>query len=90
VKKTDTKEEKAKANYLRLFGSNLREIRLSKGLSQHELAYRSQIDKNQIGNIERGETNPTTYTLSLIIKALEIEPNELFGFEEYPPINVSV
>lgn len=66
--------------YIILFGKHLKSIRKSKGLSQEQLELRSNISKNQIGNIERGEINPTLSTLYAIAKALEIELKVLLDF----------
>ncbi len=55
-------------------------LRLSKGLSQVQLEFESEISKNQIGNIERGEINPTISTLKRIAKALGVQPKDLLDF----------
>ena len=62
------------------FGKHLRHLRMERGLSQQELAYSAEIDKNQIGNIERGEVNPTLTTLIVIADSLGIALNELTNF----------
>ena len=41
--------------YIKQFGLNLREIRMSKKISQEILAYSSDIPISQVGRIERGE-----------------------------------
>ena len=63
------------------FGKHLKQVRIKKGLSQHQLAYEANINKNQVGNIERGEVNPTLTTLISISKVLDIEFNELLDFK---------
>lgn len=67
--------------YLKAFGKNLRRLREAKGLSQHDLALRAEINKNQIGNIERGEVNTTISTIRVISETLDIEPRELLDFK---------
>jgi len=67
--------------YLQAFGSNLRKIRLSKGLSQEDLAGRADSVLSQIGRIERGERAPNIITVKRLADALEINPKELFDFE---------
>jgi transcriptional regulator with XRE-family HTH domain len=42
---------------LNKFGDHLRELRLSKKISQQDLELKAEISKNQVGNIERGEVN---------------------------------
>lgn len=62
---------------LKAFGKRLRDVRISKGLSQHELALTAGISKNQIGNIERGEVNVTLSTINLIATTLNVPLEEL-------------
>ncbi|MBU3658891.1 MAG: helix-turn-helix transcriptional regulator [Flavobacteriales bacterium] len=64
------------------FGSNLRSIRLRKGLSQEELSYKSDLDISQIGRIERGKVNTSLSILHKIAIALDISLKELVDFEE--------
>ena len=54
-------------------GYKIREIRTSKGLSQEELSYQSDLPLSQIGRLERGENNPTVSSLYAIAEALEVE-----------------
>lgn len=68
--------------YLKAFGKNLRKLREAKGLSQHDLALKAEINKNQIGNIERGEVNTTISTVNVISEVLGVEPKELFDFNQ--------
>ena len=62
------------------FGKHLRKIRMTKGLSQEDLANDSDIPINQIGRIERGEINPSLSTLNSIAKALRSELSQLLDF----------
>ena len=66
---------------LKLLAKRLKEIRAEKGISQEELAYRSELTLSQIARIETTKTNPTISTLFKIIRTLEISPAELFNFE---------
>ena len=66
---------------LRLLANRLKEIRAEKGISQEELAYRSELTLSQIARIETTKTNPTISTLFKIIRTLEISPADLFNFE---------
>jgi transcriptional regulator with XRE-family HTH domain len=66
---------------LRLLSKRLKEIRLEKGISQEELAYRSELTLSQIARIETLKTNPTISTLFKIIRTLEIKPSHLFNFD---------
>ena len=66
---------------LQLLAKRLKEIRSEKGISQEELAYRSELTLSQIARIETSKTNPTISTLFKIIRTLEISPSDLFNFE---------
>jgi transcriptional regulator with XRE-family HTH domain len=68
--------------YIKLFGSNLRELRKDKGLSQEQLAIDADIPINQVGRIERAEINTTLFTMRALSKALDIHISDLFNFEE--------
>ncbi len=67
-------------NYIKLFGENLRTVRLSKKISQETLAFSSDIPISQVGRIERGEINTTISTVKALSVALEINTTELFNF----------
>ena len=66
---------------LQLLAKRLKEIRAEKGISQEELAYRSELTLSQIARIETLKTNPTISTLFKIIRTLEISPADLFNFD---------
>ena len=65
-------------------GENIRQIRISKSLSQEEVAYAADIPINQIGRIERGEINPTISTLYVISKALNTSLASIVTVVEQP------
>ena len=67
--------------YLKMFGENLKNIRLGKGLSQRELASLCNIDHSNIAKIERGEKNITILTVLELATALEVKPKKLLDFE---------
>jgi len=64
------------------FGKRVRELRLAKGLSQEELAYRAGVHRTYLGGIERGERHPALKHISAIAKALGVSLSELFTFKE--------
>lgn len=69
------------SNIKTLIGTNLREIRELKGLSQEKLAEYSGFSSHApISKIENGEGNPTLETIEKIADALGITPMELFDF----------
>ena len=67
------------------FGDRLKKLRLQRGLSQEELAFRCNMQASHIGQIERKQKNPTFDTLIKIangfdmplIELLDFEPNEI-------------
>lgn len=70
-----------KKSILIIFGQNLRKHRINKKLSQIELAYKGDFDRNYIGMLERGERNPSLINLQRLADALEISLTELLKFE---------
>lgn len=59
------------------FGKTVRDIRISKKLSQEDLAERSNLHRTYIGMIERAEKNISLVNIEKIAFALEIEIYEL-------------
>lgn len=50
---------------------------MERGLSQEEVGERAELHRNEIGVIERGETNISFINLLRICRALEVTPSEL-------------
>lgn len=68
----------------RLIGEQVRMIRDARGLTQEELAEKTEpsVSRRVVSEIELGKGNPTLKTLEKLMYALEIEPNELFNFHK--------
>ena len=64
-------------NLLNEIGEKIREIRLSKNISQESLANEVEIDYSQINRMELGKVNFSISYLYRIAKALEVDPKEL-------------
>ena len=62
-----------------ILARNLRRLRVSAGLSQEELAYRTGLHRTYISSIERGKRNVSIDNLFKIARGLEIGPEELIG-----------
>ena len=62
------------------FGKRVRELRLARGLSQEELAFRSGVHRTYLGGIEQGKRNPSLKNVAAISKALGVTLSELFLF----------
>lgn len=58
-------------------GKRIRYLRTEKHLSQMDLALDSDITKNYLSDLERGERNPTIMVLNKIAKGLGITLEEL-------------
>lgn len=76
-------ERRSNKNYrneevLRKVGDKIRKVRLNRGLTQSELAFKcGDIDLSQISRIERGLVNFTISYLFLIAEILEVPVSEL-------------
>lgn len=57
----------------RIVGNNLKRLRAEQGLSLDSLARTSGVSKSRLGQIERGEANPSISTLWQIASALKVE-----------------
>lgn len=58
-------------------GQRIKELRIKKGMTQEELAEKTELSVRTIQRIENGEVDPRSYTLQAIASALEIDYNEL-------------
>ena len=64
-------------------GYRIRYLREEKGLSIEALALEADINRNYLGDLERGTRNPTVAVLNKIATALNISLSELFeGIKE--------
>ncbi|SIE94010.1 transcriptional regulator [Mycobacteroides abscessus subsp. abscessus] len=59
-------------------GENLRNIRRSRGLSLDMAAEATGVSKAMLGQIERGESNPTVTTLWKIASGLQKEIRDIY------------
>ncbi|NQX98169.1 MAG: helix-turn-helix transcriptional regulator [Flavobacteriales bacterium] len=66
--------------FLKILGERVKELRLSKKITQEELGFRIGNSGKQIGRVERGEHNVSTCMIYAISKALEIPIKEFFDF----------
>ncbi|WP_281634607.1 helix-turn-helix domain-containing protein [Flavobacterium luteolum] len=67
-----------KPQILITFGNNVRQIRISKGLSQEQLAHLADVHRTYIGMIERAEKNITLINIQKIAKGLNVNLIDLF------------
>jgi transcriptional regulator with XRE-family HTH domain len=72
--------KRKRANMDNAFGEALRERRRALGLSQRDLAARTELDFSYISKVENGRLPPPAAdTVVLICNALEIPPEELLA-----------
>lgn len=62
-------------------GKRLKAVREKKKFTQEELALEAGLNRAYIGYIERGERNPTIFTMSRLARALGVKLFVLFQFE---------
>lgn len=74
---------KNKPENKRLFlGRRIHAIRKAKGWTQEELGVKADVSYKFIGEIERGQQNPSFDILVKIAGAIGVELHELFQFEQ--------
>lgn len=66
--------------FIEKFGKQLKKVREGKGLSQEELALKSNISQSQIARTELGSVNTSISHVNAYAKALGIEIKLLFDF----------
>lgn len=62
-------------------GQRIKDLRLKKGITQEELAARTDISVRTIQRIENGDVDPRSYTLQSIASVLEVDFEILAGFQ---------
>ncbi len=67
-------------SFIDAFGKHLKKLREERGLSQEELANKSNMAFSQIGRFERGVRSPTLSTIAALATGLGVEPKELLDF----------
>ena len=65
-------------------GSKIKELRIFNGLTQEELADRSELSKGFISQLENDLTSPSISTLEDILQCLGMTISEFFAGEEEP------
>jgi transcriptional regulator with XRE-family HTH domain len=63
-------------------GKRIRSLRKTNGWTQEELAEHAELSHKYIGEVERGEVNPSLDTLLSIANALKVEIARLFSCDQ--------
>ena len=61
-----------------LLGRRVRELRTAAGLTQEKLAFRANLDRSYLGQVERGEINVSIDNIGKIARGLRVSPAALF------------
>ena len=70
--------------YSRNLGDSVKRARGKKGMTQAEVAFAANIDSRTLLNIENYRGNPKLEVLYPLVRALEIDPREIF----YPEMRI--
>lgn len=58
-------------------GRNVRTLRVAAGFSQEELAFRANMKRSYLSDLERGTRNPSVRALERLAEALQVQPSRL-------------
>lgn len=61
----------------KVFGTNVRRLRLEKGLSQEQFGFVAGIDRTYVSGVERGLRNPSLMLADRFAEGLGVELHEL-------------
>ena len=64
-------------------GQRIKELRKELNLSQEGLAYKAEVDRTYVTDVENGRRNVSVEILERIIAALKISINEFFNSKEF-------
>ena len=67
--------------FLKKLGKNITRLRESANLSQTDLAFKLDKDRQSMNRVEKGRTNPTIYFLTQIAQELNVSLTELLTFD---------
>ncbi|MEO6455464.1 MAG: helix-turn-helix transcriptional regulator [Ginsengibacter sp.] len=67
--------------FLKKLGKNIARLREQAGMSQTELALKSDKDRQSLNRLEKGRINPSVFYLLQIANELKVPIKELFEFE---------
>ncbi|HDH11703.1 MAG TPA: XRE family transcriptional regulator [Nitrospirae bacterium] len=72
---------------LKVFGINIKNCRLRRNLTQEEVGELAGINPKYLGEIERGEKNPTALVIFKLSRALDVSVSEILSEGDNPHIN---
>jgi transcriptional regulator with XRE-family HTH domain len=72
--------DESKSALVKRIGERIRRLRKEMDLSQEQLAERSGLHTNYVGQVERGEKNLTLETLEKVVRGLDIALEKFFRY----------
>lgn len=69
-----------KEDYLKKLGSHIAAVREKAGISQNELALKSEKDRQSLNRLEKGRINPSVYYLKQLADQLNVSMKDLLDF----------
>lgn len=67
-----------KEEFQKKLGQNVRRVRNGKSLTVEKLALEAGMPYSQVSRIELGKRNPSSYTIYILSRTLEVCPSEFF------------
>lgn len=64
-------------------GQRIKELRKELELSQESLAYKAEVDRTYVTDVENGRRNVSIEILERLIKALEVSVTDFFNCKEF-------
>ncbi|KHA77835.1 XRE family transcriptional regulator [Janthinobacterium lividum] len=64
------------------YGQVLRVLRKEAGMSQEQLAFAADVERNFVSLIERGINQPTVRVIFKLASALQVSPSKMIGLVE--------
>ena len=83
-------DEKYKILMIKAFGRNIKNLRLSKKLTQEKVGELAGINPKYLGEIERGIKNPTAVVIYKLSQALGVSVAEIMSLDNYPCCSAKV
>lgn len=75
--------EEHKMRMIKVFGKNIKNLRLEKQLTQEQVGEMASINSKYLGEVERGEKNPTALVIYKLSRALKVSVAEILSDGNY-------
>lgn len=75
------------SDFYKTIGTRIREIRVSKGVSQADLAERAKLSPPVISNLENGHSKIWLITFAKVCEALQVSANDILRLDTPAAIN---